>query len=255
MSSFVDGRPSERRRLSPALWSSAPVGLQIATSLTISFAIAGAAWLSVPEAVIMVTQFFGTGIHEVGHLVGALLQNGDIYEVAVTRQGGHAQVSAPDGVATAVSGLLMVPFLAMMALVCGLCRWGVQVWLAAFGLTAIILGLLTNDLVVRWTLLPWGALVCIAAILPIYEALRAAFLLVVGFVLVKATVDGLPYLSRPEITLPSGQAVLSDTGLIADLLGHELLDVRDMLVLVMLAFVFTGACLVGRFLFVHRRVQ
>lgn len=202
----------------------------------------------------METQFFGTGIHEVGHLVGALLQNGDIYEVAVTRQGGHAQVSAPDGVATAVSGLLMVPFLAMMALVCGLCRWGVQVWLAAFGLTAIILGLLTDDLVVRWTLLPWGALVCIAAILPIYEALRAAFLLVVGFVQRRPRLTVYPIFPDQKSRFQAGKPFCSYR---ADcrLAGNDSPDVLDMLVLVMLAFVFTGACLVGRFLFVHRRVQ
>jgi hypothetical protein len=255
MSSFVDGRHSERRRPSPALWADAPIGLQMAASLAIGFVIAAAAWFVIPDAVSMVTQFFGTGVHELGHLLGAILQDGEIHDIVIARQGGHAEVAATDGVATAIAGPLMVPLLAMFTLVAALCRWGLQVWLAAFGSMSIVLGLMADDLVVRWALLPWGAVLCLIAVLPLYEALRAAFLVVVGLVLIKATVDSLPYLSTQEVVLQDGQTVLSDTGRIADLLGQELLDVRDMLVFAMLVMALSGICLVGRFLFIHRRSQ
>jgi hypothetical protein len=71
--------------------------------------------------------------------------------------------------------------------------------------------------------------------------------------MIKATIDSLPYLAIREVVLPDGQTVLSDTGRIADLLGHSLMDVRDMLVLAMLIMAFSGICLVGRFLLIHRR--
>lgn len=253
MSFFAESRPPERRRPSPALWYDAPIGLQMAASLAMGFSVAAAAWLAVPEAVSQVTQFFGTGLHELGHVMGALVQGGEAHAVVVERHGGHAQTSAADSVATAIAGPLMVPLMAMLALVAALCRWGLQVWLAAFGSVSIILGIMTDDMVVRWTLLPWGAALCLAAILPLYEALRSASLVVVGFALVKATIDGLPYLATREVVLPDGQTVLSDTGRIADLLGQNLMDVRDMLVLAMLAMVFSGICLVGRFILINRR--
>lgn len=253
MSFFAESRPPGNRRPPPALWYDAPIGLQLAASLATGFSVAAAAWLAVPDAVSQVTQFFGTGVHELGHMAGTILQGGDVHAIVVHRNGGHAEVSATDGVATAISGPLMVPLMAMLALVAALCRWGLQVWLAAFGSVSIILGIMTDDLVVRWTLLPWGAALCLAAVLPLYETLRSAFLVVVSLAMIKATIDSLPYLAIREVVLPDGQTVLSDTGRIADLLGHSLMDVRDMLVLAMLIMAFSGICLVGRFLLIHRR--
>lgn len=253
MSYFVEQK--EFRRPSPALWANAPIGLQMAGSLAMGFSVSAAAWLSAPDAVANVTQYFGTGIHALGHMAGAVIQNGEVHAIVIDQQGGHVEVSATDGVAVAAAGPLTVSLMATLALVAALCRWGLQVWLAAFGTLAIILGIMTEDLVVRWTLLPWGAGLCLAAVLPLYEALRAAVLVVVGMVLVKATIDGLPYLATREVVLPDGQTVLSDTGQIAALLARDVLDVRDMLVFAMLVILFSGICLIGRFIFIHRRVQ
>lgn len=89
----------------------------------------------------------------------------------------------------------------------------------------------------------------------VYGCLAAALLIVVGLALVKATIDSLPGLVTPEIVLPNGQTVLSDTGRIADLLGQEMMDIRNMLVLAMLVMVISSLCLVGRFIFIYRRVE
>lgn len=232
-----------------------PIGLQMAASLAIGFIIAAFTWLTAPDAVSQVTQFYGTGWHELGHVLGTLIQGGDVHAIVLHQGGGHAETSASDRVATAIAGPLMVPLMAFLALVSSLCRWGLQVWLAAFGTVSIILGIMTDDLLVRWTLLPWGAALCIGAILPMFETVRAAFLVVVGLVLVKATIDGLPYLSIGEVVLQDGRTVLSDTGQVAELLGQNLMDVRDMLILSMLTLAFSGICLVGRFLLTHRRLK
>lgn len=255
MSFFAESAQPERRRPSPALWSNQPIGFQMAVSLALGFLIAGFAWLAAPEAVSQVTRFFGTGWHELGHMMGAIVQGGDVHAIVLHQEGGHAVTSASDRVGTAIAGPLMVPLMAALALVSALCRWGLQVWLATFGTVSLVLGVMTDDLVVRWTLLPWGATLCLSAVLPMYETIRAAFLVVVGLALVKSTIDGLPYLSRSEVTLQNGETILSDTGRIAELLGQNLTDVRDLLILSMLVMAFSGICVVGHFLLIHRRLR
>lgn len=240
------------RRPSPALWSNGPIGTQMAFSFLLGFSIGAAAWFAAPEAVDMVSQYFGTGIHELGHAAGAVVQNGDVHAIHIDRNGGHALTSARDRVATAIAGPLMVPLMATLALAAGLCRWGLQVWLAAFGAIAILLGILTDDLIVRWTLLPWGAALILAAILPIPETVRSAALILMGLALVKGTIDGLPYLATQEVELANGEIVLSDTGRVAELLEQRVLDVRDALVLAMLLMAISGMAIVGRFLYVNR---
>lgn len=239
------------RRLSPALWSDAPVGFQMAGTIVMGAAIFGGAWLAAPSITAQVIQFFAAGLRQLGHAATAIVQGGAIHEIFTAHQVSHVEFDTFDEVAVAVVGMLIVPLMATIAVVAALCRWGLQVWLALFGGVSCVLGLATDDLIVRWTLLPWGAVLCVVAVLPLYEALRAAFLIVVGLALLKATIDDLPNLAAREILLPDGQVTWSATYQISRLLGQDMGEVRAVLVSTMVILAVSGACMVGRFLLIH----
>ncbi|WP_237273025.1 M50 family metallopeptidase [Sulfitobacter sp. M220] len=254
MTSSADAAAA-RRRLSPAVWTpGAPLAGQMTVTAILGLAVTGTTWAVAPDMAGRVAHYTGSAVHELGHAAASLIQGGRVHEIALNAGGGHAITSGGDRIASAVAGPLAVPALATAVIVAALCRWGIQVWLAVIGLGLAVLAIgAAEDVTVRWALLPTGAALAVAAIAPIYEALRASLLFCVGLALVWATIQGIPYLASAEAVMQDGSTVPSDTGRVADLLDVPISDVRDALILTMVGFGLLGMAVVGRFLRLHGR--
>lgn len=204
-------------------------------ALTLAVATVAGGWLIAPAMTSFVAEMASTWCHELGHYgVGAI--TGKAHGLSVNPDGsGHAVVSSGAPVLVSAAGPLLPVWGGALLVAMGATRVGNA---PVLGALAMAIGLTTylhvEDHKVQAALWGWAVVCAAVAIAPCPPLIRSVTVLVIGLVLLKGGLDGMPYYLTVGY-IGGDLARPSDSQTIANALGASVAEVAAGLKLLMLA--------------------